>query len=66
MGVILNGKAFDLDDGATVEALIARLQLAGRRVAVELNGKILPRSQAGATRLKPGDAIEIVHAIGGG
>ncbi len=46
--------------------LIEHLQLAGRRVAVELNFEIVPRSMYEATLLKEGDAVEIVHAIGGG
>lgn len=45
---------------------IDALGLGGRRIAVELNEDILPRSQHGETRLADGDRIEIVHAIGGG
>ena len=50
----------------TVEELISRLDLAGRRVAVELNLDIVPRSQHGSTALRDGDRVEVVHAIGGG
>ena len=40
--------------------------LAGRRVAVEVNGAIVPRSRHGEHVLEPGDRVEIVHALGGG
>ena len=46
--------------------LLARLDLTGRRVAVELNLDIVPRSQHDSTRLAEGDRVEVVHAIGGG
>ncbi|MBU2156305.1 MAG: sulfur carrier protein ThiS, partial [Gammaproteobacteria bacterium] len=58
--------AFELPDGTTVAELIDRLDLAGRRVAVELNLDIVPRSQHAATALREGDQVEVVHAIGGG
>ena len=66
MHVQLNGGAFELPDGTTVAELIDRLDLAGRRVAVELNLDIVPRSQHAATALHEGDQVEVVHAIGGG
>ncbi|MBU1285708.1 MAG: sulfur carrier protein ThiS [Gammaproteobacteria bacterium] len=66
MHVQLNGEAFELPDGTTVAELIDRLDLAGRRVAVELNLDIVPRSQHAATALREGDQVEVVHAIGGG
>lgn len=66
MRIQLNGEAFELPDGATVAALIDRLDLAGRRVAVELNLDIVPRSQHLTTVLREGDQVEVVHAIGGG
>ncbi|TWC37750.1 sulfur carrier protein ThiS [Pseudomonas sp. SJZ079] len=66
MHIQLNGESFELPDGQTVEDLIGRLDLAGRRVAVELNLDIVPRSQHGATALRDGDRVEVVHAIGGG
>lgn len=66
MRILLNGEPFELPDGATVDGLIERLDLAGRRVAVELNLDIVPRSQHCATALREGDQVEVVHAIGGG
>jgi len=66
MHVQLNGEAFELPDGTTVAELIDRLDLAGRRVAGELNLDIVPRSQHATTALCEGDQVEVVHAIGGG
>jgi sulfur carrier protein len=66
MRIQLNGEPFELPDGQTVADLIGRLDLSGRRVAVELNQDIVPRSQHAATALSEGDRVEVVHAIGGG
>ena len=66
MRIQLNGEPLELPDGQTVADLIARLDLAGRRVAVELNLDIVPRSQHAGTALREGDRVEVVHAIGGG
>ncbi|AAO53977.1 sulfur carrier protein ThiS [Pseudomonas syringae pv. actinidiae] len=66
MRIQLNGESFELPDGETVTALLTRLDLAGRRVAVELNLDIVPRSQHVSTVLREGDQVEVVHAIGGG
>jgi len=64
--VIVNGKAEQIDPDIVIDQLLARIGLAGKRVAVELNREIVPRSLHGETRLKAGDRVEIVHAIGGG
>lgn len=66
MDIILNGEPLPLPDGATAADLIERLDLAGRRIALEVNETIVPRSRYGEYRLGPGDRVEIVHAIGGG
>ncbi|MGH8435753.1 MAG: sulfur carrier protein ThiS [Pseudomonas sp.] len=66
MRIQLNGESFELPDGQTVADLLVRLELTGRRVAVELNLDIVPRSQHAATPLREGDRLEVVHAIGGG
>jgi len=49
-----------------VSDLVAQLELAGKRIAIELNLEIVPRSAYANTLLEAGDRIEIVHAIGGG
>lgn len=66
MHIQLNGEPLELPEGASVADLIERLQLAGRRVAVERNLDIVPRSEYAATVLAEGDRLEVVHAIGGG
>jgi sulfur carrier protein len=66
MRIQLNGEALELPEGQSVADLLARLDLAGRRVAVELNLDIVPRSQHAATLLRDGDRVEVVQAIGGG
>lgn len=66
MRIQLNGETFELPDGETVAGLIDRLDLAGRRVAVELNLDIVPRSLHPTTVLRESDQVEVVHAIGGG
>jgi len=66
MRIQLNGEAYELPDGATVADVLARLDLSTRRVAVELNLDIVPRSLHPSTVLHEGDQVEVVHAIGGG
>ena len=67
MQLLVNGDPFELpDDHALVVTLIDRMQLPGKRLAVEINGQIVTRSAHAETRLQPGDRVEIVQAIGGG
>lgn len=66
MHIQLNGESFELPDGLTVADLLVRLDAVGKRVAVELNLDIVPRSQHATTILRDGDQLEVVHAIGGG
>lgn len=66
MQILLNGEPHQLDQPLTLSALINQLGLTGKRLAVELNLEIVPRSQHADTRLSEGDRVEIVHAIGGG
>ncbi len=66
MQITLNGAVRALAGPMTVEALLAEIGLEVRKVAVERNEEIVPRSAYGATWLAPGDALEIVHFIGGG
>ena len=62
----LNGRAMDVADAHTVAELVGRLGLAGKRIAVELNGEIVPKSRYAQTLLSDGDRIEVVGAVGGG
>ena len=66
MQITLNGDPHAVVDGATVASLIEALDLAGKRVAVEVNEEVVPRSRHGKCALASGDRVEIVHAIGGG
>ena len=53
-------------DGCTLHELITSINLNPGRIAVELNGNIVPRSEFGNVELKNGDSLEIVHFVGGG
>lgn len=66
MDILLNGEPRTLADALTVLGLLQHEGLAERRVAVEVNGEIVPRSCHGEHRLASGDRVEIVHALGGG
>jgi sulfur carrier protein len=72
MEIRLNGQPFEFDvdslQGAvpTVAALLVVLDLQGKRVAVEVNGELVPRSGQARHALVEGDRIEVVEAIGGG
>ena len=66
MHITLNGTAREFPLDTTVIELLDVLGYAGKRVAVERNGEIVPKSQHEATVLKDGDQIEIVVAVGGG
>jgi sulfur carrier protein len=66
MQIQLNGETTALPEATTVAALLEQLGLAGKRVAVECNNLIVPRSAHTTTTLHDGDTVEIVHAIGGG
>jgi sulfur carrier protein len=66
MDILLNGERRTLRAELTVAALLDELGLAGKRVAVEVNRDIVPRSEHATRRLREGDRVEIIHAIGGG
>ncbi|MEJ2480509.1 MAG: sulfur carrier protein ThiS [Acidihalobacter sp.] len=66
MEITLNGQAREVPEAITARQLIAMLDLEGRRLAMEVNQEVVPRSHFDDHRLQQGDRIEIVHAIGGG
>jgi sulfur carrier protein len=66
MKLWVNGEERSIEAVTDVAGLVAALGLDGRKVAVERNLQIVPRSTYGATALMDGDRIEIVHFIGGG
>jgi sulfur carrier protein len=64
--ITVNGETQRLDTPITFAALLEKLSLAGKRVALECNGEIVPRGRHGEGRVADGDRIEIVVAVGGG
>lgn len=65
MKLKVNGKE-EVVDVTTLADYLANRQLVGKRIAVEHNGEIVPKSAFAITQLQDGDVLEIVHAIGGG
>ena len=66
ISVTVNGNVHSFHPGATIAQLLAQLDTAGKRIAVERNGEIVPKSLHASTELKGGDQLEIVIAVGGG
>ena len=66
ISVTINGKTRRFDGPLNCAELIERLELAGKRVALERNGEIVPRSRHAEQPLADGDRLEIVVAVGGG
>jgi sulfur carrier protein len=66
ISVFINGEPAELPQTMTVAALLEARGLAGKRVAVERNGEIVPKSQHASVVVDNGDRIEIVVAVGGG
>jgi len=66
MDIVLNGEPASVPAEITVSRLLERMQLAGKRLAVEINREIVPRSLHENHKLHAGDRVEIVQAIGGG
>lgn len=64
--VTVNGEPRQLDAPVNCAELLARLELTGKRVALERNGEIVPRSRFPEQMLADGDRLEIVVAVGGG
>jgi len=66
MKIQLNGEPRELPEGCTAQQLVDDMGLSGRRLAMEVNREIVPRSEYAEHVLHDGDQVEIVHAIGGG
>jgi sulfur carrier protein len=67
MNIFINGNLKQLDsENMTISALVVTLNLTGKRLAIEKNGEIVPRSQFDLVTLQDGDKLEIVGAVGGG
>ena len=66
LNITINGESRQFASTLTVGGLIDQLGYAGKRIAVEKNGEIVPRSRHATTQLVSGDRLEIVVAVGGG
>ena len=66
MNIIVNGESQSLESDASLQQLLVMLGLDGKRIAVEVNRDIVPRSDYDSYKLSENDTIEIVNAIGGG
>jgi thiamine biosynthesis protein ThiS len=66
MKIRLNGEAFEIEAGRTVQQLLEQLDIDARRVAVEHNVVVLKRAAFTTTAIHEGDEIEIVNFVGGG
>jgi thiamine biosynthesis protein ThiS len=66
MKVTINGEGREITEGLTVSAMLENLGMAGKRVAIERNLDILPRTEWSVTPVLPDDSFEIVHFVGGG
>lgn len=66
MQIYLNGQAYSFTKTGNLVDLLQQLDLVGKRLAVEVNEEIIPKSRHATTLLKADDCVEIVHAIGGG
>lgn len=66
MKIFVNGGQNIVADGLTAQQLLENLDLTDQKCAMEINEKIVPRSEYAQYILQAGDSIEIIHAIGGG
>ncbi|MDR9435575.1 MAG: sulfur carrier protein ThiS [Thiohalophilus sp.] len=66
MQIIVNGEDKQIEPGLTAATLVEQMGLGGRRIAMEVNREILPRSRYAEHTFADGDRVEIVHAVGGG
>lgn len=66
MNIVVNGTPREITENATAAQLIEQLGLTGKRLAMEVNQEIVPRSEFPSYHFQPEDRVEIVHAIGGG
>ncbi len=66
MQIIVNGEQRDVADGLTAAQLVDDMDITGKRIAMEVNLEIVPRSSYAEHTFNAGDKVEIVHAVGGG
>lgn len=66
MQIIVNGEQRNVLDGITAAQLVEDMEITSKRIAMEVNLEIVPRSSYAEYIFKEGDKVEIVHAVGGG
>ena len=66
MQIIVNGEQRNVSEGLTAEQLVEEMDISGKRIAMEVNLEIVPRSTYAEHIFNAGDKVEIVHAVGGG
>jgi sulfur carrier protein len=66
MQIIVNGEQREVDEGLTAAQLVEEMNITAKRIAMEVNLEIVPRSTYAEYTFKAGDKVEIVHAVGGG
>ena len=66
MQITVNGETYTIPSPTSVSGLVAELNLDARKIAIERNLEIIPRSEYDSTSLGEGDELEIIHFIGGG
>lgn len=64
--IILNGDPYTIDGEVQLIAMLERLNMRQRRVAVEINREIVPKAKYPETVIRPGDSVEIINFVGGG
>ena len=66
MNIQLNGNTQQFDDNLTAAQLVEKLGLQGRRIAMEVNQEIIPRSSYESFQFSENDKVEVIQAVGGG
>ena len=64
--ITVNGDKLKIEEDSTIEILLELLNITPARLAIEINGEVIPRSEILEKVLQDGDILEIVKAIGGG
>jgi sulfur carrier protein len=66
MQITVNGEERNIAEGMTAAQLVKDMDIVGKRIAMEVNLEIVPRSQYDSFTFNEGDKVEVVHAVGGG
>ncbi|KOR32451.1 hypothetical protein TI05_07165 [Achromatium sp. WMS3] len=66
MQIYINGTSYNFQANISIKALVNKLDLEGKRIAIEVNQQLVPRSSFAEHQLSDQDRVEIIHAVGGG